>query len=105
MNEIDSSKEKLVSAYGHELILDLHGCNPETFTRDHLDRYFTELCELIDMEKCHPHQRHRGPHPRRPWGGLCEHFFLQGIRPGVAAKFTEEWFEADPCKPTFIKRM
>ena len=55
MNEIDSSKEKLVSAYGHELILDLHGCNPETFTRDHLDRYFTELCELIDMEKCQVH--------------------------------------------------
>ena len=110
MNEIDSSKEKLVSAYGHELILDLHGCNPETFTRDHLDRYFTELCDLIDMEKCqvhfwddvgvppgerqtspktkgtsagmlHPHQHHRRPHPRRPWGGLCEHLFLQGIRP------------------------
>lgn len=44
-----------MTAYGQELILDLHGCNPATFTRDHLDRFFTELCDLIDMEKCEVH--------------------------------------------------
>ncbi len=134
MNEIDSSKEKLVSAYGHELILDLHGCNPETFTRDHLDRYFTELCDLIDMEKCQvhywddvgvpPEERQTSPltkgtsavcfiltstivvHTLDDLGAVYVNIYsCKEFDPGVAAKFTEEWFEADPCKPTFIKRM
>ena len=134
MNEIDSSKEKLVSAYGHELILDLHGCNPETFTRDHLDRYFTELCDLIDMEKCQvhfwddmgvpPEERQTSPltkgtsavcfiltstivvHTLDDLGAVYVNIFsCKEFDSGVAANFTEEWFEADPCKPTFIKRM
>jgi hypothetical protein len=32
-------------------------------------------------------------------------FSCKEFDPGVAAKFTEQWFEADPCKPTFINRM
>ena len=52
MNEIAKKNE---ATYGCELILDLHGCNPTTFTRDHLDRYFTKLCDLIEMEKCEVH--------------------------------------------------
>jgi S-adenosylmethionine/arginine decarboxylase-like enzyme len=42
-------------AYGSELVLDLHECDPTTFTRDSIDQFFTELCELIDMEKCDVH--------------------------------------------------
>lgn len=38
--------------YGQELILDLSGCNPSLFNRSHLDRYFTDLCDLIGMKKC-----------------------------------------------------
>ncbi len=38
-------------AYGHELIVDLHGCHGGPFGREHLDRYFFELCDLIDMER------------------------------------------------------
>jgi len=41
-----------MNSYGKELILDLHGCNPEYFNRIDIGRYFTRLCELIDME-CH----------------------------------------------------
>ena len=41
--EITSSKTDRRS-YGAELILDLHHCNPDTFTRSHLDKYFTKLC-------------------------------------------------------------
>lgn len=41
--------------YGKELILDMHECKPETFNRKSLDQFFTELCELIDMEKCDVH--------------------------------------------------
>ena len=36
--------------YGKELILDLHNCNTETFTRKELTRFFQELCLLIDMK-------------------------------------------------------
>ena len=38
--------------YGWELVLDLHGCNVELFSREHIDGFFTDLCELIGMEKC-----------------------------------------------------
>ncbi len=41
--------------YGEELILDLHGCRTERFTRSEIERFCTELCELIDMERCDLH--------------------------------------------------
>lgn len=39
-------------SYGKELILDLHGCDISLFNRDIIDQYFSELCDLIDMQKC-----------------------------------------------------
>lgn len=44
-----------MNSYGIELILDLKECNPETFTRESLTRFFEELCDLIDMEQCDLH--------------------------------------------------
>jgi len=41
--------------YGKELILDLHNCDPSTFTRKSLRKYFKELCKLIDMQRCDLH--------------------------------------------------
>jgi len=41
-----------MKAYGKELILDLHYCDPTTFTRRSIRRYFKILCELIDMNRC-----------------------------------------------------
>lgn len=38
--------------YGKELILDLHECDPDKFTRQSIEKYFVELCERIDMERC-----------------------------------------------------
>lgn len=38
--------------YGKELILDLHNCDPVTFTRKSIRNYFRRLCDLIDMERC-----------------------------------------------------
>ena len=38
--------------YGQELILDIHDCNPDTFTREIIGEYFKALCDLIDMERC-----------------------------------------------------
>ena len=37
--------------YGMELILDLHGCNVKTFTKENISRFFVELCDLIDMKR------------------------------------------------------
>ena len=41
--------------YGQELILDLHGCDVSLFTRDCIERFCIELCDLIDMERCDLH--------------------------------------------------
>ena len=53
---IDSvGNESLTSdavSYGVELVLDLQGCDPRTFTRKSINRYFTELCQSIEMKKC-----------------------------------------------------
>lgn len=44
-----------MTGYGIELILDLHECDTSRFTRTELDRFFEELCVLIDMERCDLH--------------------------------------------------
>ncbi len=41
--------------YGKELILDVHDCNPELFTRTCIEDFFIDLCKEIDMEKCDHH--------------------------------------------------
>lgn len=43
------------SAYGLELLLDLHQCEPSRFTRLNISEFCTQLCELIDMERCDLH--------------------------------------------------
>lgn len=42
-------------SFGKELILDLNDCNPATFTREHIEQFFIDLCEKIDMERCDLH--------------------------------------------------
>ena len=42
----------IMKSYGKELILDIHNCDPATFTRPCIKNYFKELCDLIDMERC-----------------------------------------------------
>ncbi|QQG49645.1 MAG: S-adenosylmethionine decarboxylase [Candidatus Berkelbacteria bacterium] len=37
--------------YGTELMLDMHGCNPEMFTKENLGKYISEVLELIQMER------------------------------------------------------
>jgi len=41
--------------YGHELIMDLHGCDVGTFTRESLKTFFGYLCTAIKMEPCDLH--------------------------------------------------
>lgn len=40
----------MTKPYGHELILDLHGCDTSLFNRDDLARFFRLLCKRIDMK-------------------------------------------------------
>ena len=39
-----------MNSYGKELILDLHHCDPNTFTRRSVRKYFKLLCKKIDMK-------------------------------------------------------
>ncbi len=58
--------------YGKELILDLHECDETKFTREIIERYFREVCDLIDMKRCElfwwddqdvpPEERQTEPH-------------------------------------------
>lgn len=38
-----------MSFYGKELILDIHNCDPSTFTRESIRKYFKTLCKEIKM--------------------------------------------------------
>ena len=120
--------------YGSELILDLHDCSPATFTRGRLDLYFTGLCDLINMEKCEVHfwddvgvpaeERQTSPHTKGT-SAVCfiltssivihtlddlkavyvNIFSCKKFDPAEATEFTEKWFEAGSCNPTFIERV
>ena len=119
--------------YGFELVLDLHGCEAELFNRGHIDKYFTDLCALIDMEKCEVHfwddvgvpeeERQTLPHTKGT-SAVCfiltstivihtldilsavyvNIFSCKPFDPDVAAEFTSESFKAASCKKTFIER-
>lgn len=41
-----------MTKYGKELILDLHECDSITFTRESIEQFFIELCDLINMQRC-----------------------------------------------------
>ena len=120
-------------AYGYELILDLHGCDAQLFNRDHINRFFTELCDLIAMEKCEVHfwddmgvpleEQQTLPHTKGT-SAVCfiltstivvhtldllravyvNVFSCKSFNPDAAADFTTRWFHAVSCKRTFIER-
>ena len=41
--------------YGKELIMDLHDCNSDLFTRKNIRNYLKRICNIIDMERCNLH--------------------------------------------------
>ena len=119
--------------YGFELVLDLHGCEIDLFTRDEIDKFFTHLCELIEMEKCEVHfwddvgvpeeEQQTLPHTKGT-SAVCfiltstivihtldilgavyvNIFSCKPFDPDVAAEFTSKRFKAGSCKKTFIER-
>ena len=120
--------------YGIELILDMHGCDSSTFTRESIGRYFERLCELIDMKRealyfwddigVPEEERQTSPHTQ---GTSAVQFILtssiiihtldqlgavyvnmfscKGFDPKLAEKFTVKWFGAGDCSARFIERI
>lgn len=120
--------------YGYELILDLHGCDPKTFNRTSLRRYFTKLCRAIDMKRDELHfwddygvpksEKQTEPHTK---GTSAVQFILTStivvhtldllnavyvnifsckpFDPQVAERITRDWFGARTCRKHFIERV
>jgi S-adenosylmethionine decarboxylase len=125
---------ELLTPYGYELILDLHGCDVSKFNRASLEEYFAKICDAIDMERCDlhfwdddgvpPEERQTSPHTK---GTSAVQFILTSTmvvhtldllkavyvnifscKPfdrNVAEELTKEWFGAEKCKAHFIERI
>ena len=119
--------------YGYELILDFHECDISTFNRKSLDSFFTELCDLIDMERCEvhfwddvgvlPEDQQTLPHTKGT-SAVCfiltstivvhtldllkavyvNIFSCKDFDPKAAEDFSKKWFRAQGCSARFIDR-
>lgn len=133
-SELDVQRQVRPSPYGVELVLDLHGCDPTTFNRVSIDRFFTELCDLIDMERCVVHfwddvgvpeeEQQTLPHTKGTSAvcfiltssivihtlDLLEAVYLnifscKPFDPNTATAFAKKWFCAQEANPSFLTRM
>ncbi len=120
--------------YGIELILDLHDCDVATFNRESISEYFSQLCELIDMQREDLHfwddvgiadeDKQTSPHTQgtsavqfiltssivihaldQLRGVYINMFSCKTFDPEIAEKFTAEWFGAGECSARFIDRV
>lgn len=119
--------------YGFELLLDVHGCNAELFNRAYIDQYFSDLCDLIGMQKCEVYfwddvgvpeeDRQTLPHTKGT-SAVCfiltssivihtldllrsvfvNIFSCRSFDPNLAADFTQERFAATVINKTFVER-
>lgn len=120
--------------YGHELILDLHGCDATTFNRESIDGYFKQLCDAIAMVRCErfwwddvgvpSEEQQTLPHTK---GTSAVQFILTSsivihtldlldvayvnifsckeFDPATAKQISIEWFKAKACREHFIERV
>ncbi len=122
-----------MSPYGYELVLDVHGCDPSTFNRGSIDRFFTELCERIDMNKCEVHfwddvgvpPEEQQTDPRtKGTSAVCfiltstivvhtldllevvyvNIFSCKAFDPKLASEVTRDWYKGNIRNSTFIER-
>ncbi len=121
------------NSYGFELILDLHGCDVSTFTRESIQKYYEDLCDLIDMELCVIHfwddvgvpleEQQTLPHTKGT-SAVCfiltssivihtldllgavyvNIFSCKPYSQDDAENFTRAWFKAQSCRATFVER-
>ncbi len=120
--------------YGKELIIDMHNCEPSTFTRKSIKEYFTLLCEKIDMKPeklcwwddhgVEPELQQTEPHTK---GTTAVQFILtsnitihtldvlknayinifscKDFDAEMAMKFSEEWFKGKVVNSHIIERL
>ncbi len=122
-----------MNVYGKELILDLHNCDASTFNRKSIRRFFTELCDLIDMEQCRlcwwddhgvpPEEQEHEPHLKGTSAiqfiktsnivihtlDILENVYLnifscKEFDAEMAEKFTEKWFKGKIVSSHIIER-
>lgn len=119
--------------YGVELVLDLHGCDPTTFNRRSLRRFFSQLCDRIDMELCKVHfwddvgvppdEQQTAPHAKGT-SAVCfiltssivihtldlmgavyiNVFSCKNFDPDDVQTFACEWFKGTTVNATFLDR-
>ena len=121
-----------LTTYGKELILDLHKCDPSTFTRASIEQYFEEICEVIDMERCELYWRDGYPddekqtEPRLKGTSAVQFILTSNITIHtldlmknvylnifsckdfdhvVAKQFSEEWFKGKSVNEYIIDRV
>ncbi len=120
--------------YGYELILDLHGCDVDTFNRPSIEVYFEKLCKQIKMTRCDlhfwddvgvpPEEQQTSPHTK---GTSAVQFILTStivihtldlmgavyinilsckeFDKDRAETFSKVWFKAGDCRSHFIERI
>ncbi len=122
-----------MTQYGKELILDLHHCDPTTFTRKHIRNYFKKICSLIDMERCKlcwwddlntpEEEKETEPHLKGTTAiqfiktsNITIHtldllksvylniFSCKDFDPEIVKQFTEEWFKGKIVNNHVIER-
>ena len=133
-NSASNVRGLMPGKYGIELVLDLHNCDVEKFTRPSISMYFERLCVLIDMQREDLHfwddeglseeDKQTSPHTQ---GTSAVQFILTSsivihtldqlravyinifsckeYDPDVAEKFSVEWFDAKVCSARVLDRV
>ena len=126
-------RREKAKVYGFELVLDLKDCDQSYFNRESIDDYFSQLCDLISMEKAEvhfwddvgviPEEQQTDAHTKGT-SAVCfiltssivihtldilrtvyvNIFSCKTFDPDVSAKFTEDWFHGKIQNSTFIER-
>lgn len=120
-------------AYGSELILDLHTCDADRFSRESIEEYFAQLCERIDMERCDLHfwddvgvpEEEQQTHPKTKGTSAVQFiltstivvhtlelmkavyvniFSCKDFDTDEAARFTASWFASKDWTATVVTR-
>jgi S-adenosylmethionine decarboxylase len=123
-----------MNLYGKELILDVHNCDPSTFTRKSIRKYFKLLCQKIDMKAeklcwwddhgLEPEYHQTEPHTRGTsavqfilTSNITVHtldilknvyinvFSCKDYDSEVVMKFSEEWFKGKIVNSQIINRI
>lgn len=121
------------NSYGKELILDLHNCNVNKFTRQIIESFFIELCKKIDMQRADLHwwddldlpedERENEPHLKGTsaiqfitTSNITIHtldmlksvylniFSCKDFDPTIAMEFSKNWFEGEIVSSQIVVR-